>query len=488
MDDSQRLSVTEKIGYSLGDCAANFVFQTQIMFLLGFYTDVLGISAGVAGWIFLYSRLFDAVNDPLMGGVADRTTSRWGKYRPWVLFTAIPFAILFFLTYSAPEFIGGPVPSATGEVVASAGSDGASAEKDPWAKVLWAVVTYNALMMIYTANNIPYSALTGVMTGNQVERASLVQWRFVLAMVAQFFVQGYTLYLVDFFGQGNKATGFQLTIALWATIAVTFFLITFATTRERVTPPPGQKTSISADIGDLLRNRNWVLLAIATVFIFVCLSLRGGITYFYFQYFVGDGAFFGNVMSSEALFGYFNGLGTLATIVGILFSKPLALRFGKRDVFRCALLATALSMAAFVLLPSSAVDAMIGLQMLLQFVYGLTIPLLWSMMADVADFSEWKLGRRATAMTFAATVFALKLGLSIGGAVNGWLLEAYGYVPNVEIQTEQTLEGIRLMMSVFPAVSFVAAIIVLSFYSINRSTEEQMTTELEQRRAAYVEK
>jgi glycoside/pentoside/hexuronide:cation symporter, GPH family len=459
-DSSQKLSVTEKVGYSLGDCAANFVFQTQIMFLMGFYTDVMGIAASTAGSIFLFSRFWDAVNDPVMGGLADRTETRWGKFRPWVLFTAVPFAILFVLCYTVPNL------SLTG-------------------RIIWAVITYNLLMMIYTANNIPYSALTGVMTGDRAERSSLVTWRFVFAMIAQFLVQTYTLTLVKAFdGDTNPEAAWQWTIGLWAIIAVVFFFITFATTRERVTPNPAQKSSVTQDLADLFGNRNWVALALATVLIFICLAMRGGSTYYYFQYFVQDVEIFGTTPSWQALFGYFNGLGTLTTIVGVLLSRPLALRFGNRDVFRVCLFLTAIVMASFVVLPPEAAITMIALQMLLQFVYGITIPLLWAMMADVADFSEWKSGRRATAMTFALTVFALKIGLSIGGALQGYLLGYYGYVPNAS-QSERTLDGIQLLMSVFPAAAFFSAVAVLLFYQIGLKTEQQMHADLAERRRHF---
>ncbi len=459
-ESSEKLAIKEKIGYSLGDCAANFVFQTQIMFLMGFYTDVMGLAASTAGSIFLFSRFWDALNDPIMGGLADRTETRWGKFRPWVLFTSVPFAILFVLCYSAPDL------SLTG-------------------KIIWAVVTYNLLMMIYTANNIPYAALTGVMTGDRAQRSSLVTWRFVFAMIAQFVVQTYTLTLVQAFGgEVDPATAWQRTIALWAVIAVIFFVITFATTKERVKPNPAQKSSLKEDLGDLFSNRNWVALAVATVFIFICLSMRGGSTYYYFQYYVQEVEIFGTTPSWQSLFGYFNGLGTLVTIVGVLLSKPLALRFGNRDVFRICLFLTALVMMSFVVLPPEAAVTMIALQMLLQFVYGITIPLLWAMMADVADFSEWKTGRRATAMTFALTVFALKIGLSIGGALQGYLLEYYDYVPNA-VQSDRTLDGIRMLMSVFPAVAFLLGVGAMLFYQIGLPVEQAMHAELAERRRKF---
>ncbi len=465
MDESQRLSFTEKIGYSLGDCAANFVFQTQLIFLMSFYTDVFGIAASTAGTIFLISRLFDAVNDPLMGAIADRTSTRWGKYRPWVLITAIPFAVCFVLAYTTPDF-------------------------SPTWKVVWALVTYNLLMIAYTANNIPYAALTGVITGDPDERTSLVSWRFLLAMTAAFLVQTFTPDLVDWFGgeKGgtvDRAVGYQLTMVLWASVAVLFFVITFVTTRERVQPCPTQQQSLLQDLADLAGSRTWVALGVATVFVFIYLALRGSVTPYYFDYYVTqqDPIGFGPLRLKPM--GWFNGLGLLASMVGILFSKPLSMRLGKRNAFAGAIAVTGLLTAAFYTLPGDNLTAIIAMQSLLQFVYGVSIPLLWAMMADVADYTEWKTGRRATAMTFAATVFALKLGLSLGGAIAGYLLESSGYVPNSEVQSVNALTAIRMMMSVAPGLAFALAVAALAFYGISRKDELQMGADLQAKRAGY---
>jgi glycoside/pentoside/hexuronide:cation symporter, GPH family len=447
--ENQKLSVVEKAGYSLGDCAANFVFQTQLIFLMNFYTDVFGITAAVAGTMFLVSRLWDAFNDPVMGALADRTNTRWGKFRPWVLWTAVPFAIAFVLAYTTPDL------STTG-------------------KIIWAYVTYNLLMMVYTANNIPYSALTGVLTADSIERTSLASWRFLFAMSAAFIVQTFTLDLVNYFGQGDRATGYQMTMALWAVLAVICFVITFSTTKERVHPNPRQRTSLVQDLRDLVGNGPWLALFFLTIFIFINLSLRGGTTLYYFQYFV----------QREELFGRFNGIGLLATMVGILLSKPLTIRFGKRNTFRVCLFLTALFTALFFFVPAEAVGTIFALQILLQFSYGPTIPLLWAMMADVADYSEWKNNRRATAMAFAVIVFGLKLGLSLGGAAQGWLLKWYGYEPNVE-QTQRALDGIVMMMSVFPALAFFIGVGVLGFYKIDKHLEHEIQETLTERRKQF---
>ena len=446
---SQKLSVGEKIGYSLGDSAANFIFQTVLMFLMFFYTDVFGISASVAGTLFLVSRLWDAVNDPLMGAIADRTKTRWGKFRPWVLWTAVPFGIIGVLTFTTPDL------STTG-------------------KIIYAVVTYNLLMMIYTMNNIPYSALMGVLTGDTIERTGLASYRFIFAMLAAFVVQGLTLPMIKYFGKGDNALGYQLTMGVFCSLAVVFFIITFLTTKERVKPDPRQKTSIRRDLADLGHNGPWIAIFFLTIFTFINLALRGSILMYYFKYYV----------QREELFSWFNMAGMTVTLIGILFSKPLAVRFGKRNTFGVCLFLTAAFTAGFVLLPPTAIAAIFVMQMLVSLCYAPTIPMLWAMMADTADYSEWRTGRRATGMTFSAATFGLKMGLSLGGAISGWLLYYYGYVADA-VQSETAMQGIRLMTSVFPAIPFFIGVGILFFYKIDKGMEGRIQAELVARRAQY---
>ncbi len=449
MHQTQKLSIIEKVGYSLGDSAANFIFQTVMMFLMFFYTDILGIPAAVAGWIFLATRIFDAVNDPMMGAISDRTKTRWGKFRPWVLITALPFGIIGVLMFTAPNL-------------------------SPTGKIIYAFITYNAMMIIYTINNVPYCAMTGVLTGDSIERTGLSQYRFIFAMLATFVVQSFSLDLVKFFGKGNDAQGYQYTMIVFCSLAVIFFIITFFTTKERVQPDPKQKTSLKQDISDLMRNKQWLAIFFLTVFIFVFLALRGSVMLYYFKYFV----------QREELFGRFNMLGMGVTLLGILFSKPLAIRFGKRNTFRTCLLLSAVFASLYIFLPSNAIVLIFILNVLFSLSYAPTIPMLWAMMADVADYGEWKTGRRATGMTFSATTFGLKMGLSLGGALSGWLLSYYGYVANQE-QTETAMKGIRMMVSVIPAAWFFVGVAVLVMYKIDKQTELQMQDELIERRKTY---
>src|SRR4030043_458946 len=420
-----------------------------MMFLMIFYTDVLGISGVVAGWIFLATRIFDAVNDPMMGAIADRTNTRWGKFRPWVLISAIPFGIVGVLMFTAPNL------SQNG-------------------KIIYAFITYNLMMIMYTINNVPYCAMTGVLTGDSIERTGLSQYRFIFAMLATLVVQSFAPELVKYFGKGDDAQAFQLSMTVFCSLAVIFFFITFFTTKERVKPDPKQKTSLKMDIKDLVFNPAWGAIVFLTIFIFIYLSLRGAMTPYYFKYYVGR----------EDLLGKFNMLGMIVTLGCILLAKPLAIRFGKRNIFLVCLFLTAVFASAYVFIPRDAIAIMFILQVLVSGCYAPTIPMLWAMIADVADYGEWKTGRRATGMAFSATTFGLKMGLSLGGALTGWLLSYYKYVPNQE-QTEFALKGIRWMMSIFPAIPFFVGVGLLFFYKITKHTELQMTQELIERRKHY---
>jgi sugar (glycoside-pentoside-hexuronide) transporter len=446
---SEKLSVVEKLGYGVGDMAANFIFQTMVMFQLVFYTDTFGIAAAAAGTLLVVVRVFDAVFDPFMGAIADRTETRWGKFRPWVLWTAVPFGIMGYLTFVTPDL-------------------------SPSGKLAYAYVTYILLMAVYSANNLPYSALSGVITGDLGERTSLSSYRFVCAMIAQLIIQGLALPMVHYFGQGSSARGYQYTIGIFSALAVVLFFITFATTRERIRPAPDQTASTRQHFADLARNGPWLAMFVLTFVLFITLAMRGSVVLYYFKYYVGR----------EGLFSAFNVLGTAATIVGVLFSRPLAMRYGKRNVFIGGLAGTVVFTLAFLPLPPQAVAVMFAAEMLRQLVYGFTIPLLWAMMADVADYSEWKNHRRATAIVFSAIVFALKAGLGFGGAITGYVLAFYGYAPNVE-QTATALDGIRYTMSVFPAITFALCAVCLFFYSIDKEGEIRITSELAERRKLY---
>jgi sugar (glycoside-pentoside-hexuronide) transporter len=424
----------------------------MVMFQLAFYTDTFGITAAAAGTLLVVVRVWDAIFDPIMGVVADKTKTKWGKFRPWILWTAVPFGIMGFLAFVTPDF------STSG-------------------KLVYAYITYIVLMMVYSANNLPYSALSGVMTGDLGERTSLSSYRFVFAMLAQLIIQGLALPMVSYFGQGSSSRGYQYTMAIFSTLAVILFFITFSTTKERIQPDPAQKATLKEHFGDLMKNGPWIAMFVLTLILFITLAMRGSVVFYYFRYYM-------NVENYASLFSWFNVLGTGSTIIGIFFSKGLATRFGKRNVFIGGLAGTTLFTALFVFLPPTAITLIFAAEMSRQFVYGFTIPLLWAMMADVADYSEWKNRRRATGIIFSAIVFALKAGLGFGGAITGFVLSMYGYVPNVA-QSESALNGIVMTMSIFPAITFGLCVVCLFFYSINKQAEIQITNELTERRKGF---
>lgn len=440
------LSIKEKLAYGVGDAAANFVFQTQITFLMFFYTNVFGIAAGTAGTILLVSRIVDAFNDPVVGALADRTNTRWGRYRPWVLCTAIPLAAALVLCFTTPPL------TATG-------------------KIVWAAVTYNLLMVIYAANNIPYCALSGVMTGDSRARTSLASWRFVCAMGAAFVVNVFSVDLIELFGGDDAASGYQLTMAFWGAIAIVFFAVTFLFTKERINLGPRQRSSLRQDMSDLLHNGPWIALFSIAVLIYIQLALRSGTMLYYFNYYLRSDDVFAWIDN----FGVFNGVGLACTIVGVMLSEPLSARLGKRTTFRICLLLSSAIMAGLALVPPDSFAALLTLQGVLHLTFGPTIPILWAMMADVADYAEWKTGRRSTALAFASIIFGLKLGFGIGGWLNGKLLDAFGYSATNDVSSTAT-RGIVLMVTVFPATALLFAACVTAFYRL----DERLLTQIEQ--------
>jgi len=483
---SEKLPVIEKIGYSLGDLAANLIFQTLVTFLAFFYTNVYGIPAGIAATIIFVVGLIGAfVFTPLIGLVADRTRTRWGKFRPWVLWTAIPFGVLSLLTFSTPAL----------------GESG---------KVVYALATYTLLVLIYVANNLPYSALSGVVTGNMDQRNSLSAYRFVAVMIAQFTIQVLLLPLVLILGGGDKAEGFRNAMAVFAIIGTVFFLITFFTTRERVVPALEQKTSIRQDLADLARNRPWLIVLTVTVLVFVNLALKGGMYVYYFKYYLDpvelarflDGIGFNALINGlnasltdmglagfhwpqdapTSAFSLFNAGGIVFMVVGIGFSRRLAERFGKRDVFGGALFVSTLFLLAFWLYPPDAIGLVVVSYILHGFFYGITIPLLWAMAADVADYSEWKNHRRATATVFSAMLVGLKLGLSLGGALVAGILAFYGFDAALPVQPPQVAHGIKLAVSVYCAIPFLLGTGLLFWYEIDKPMERRIEQDLRARR------
>lgn len=484
-------SRTEKVGYSLGDIATNFFFMSMILYQTRYYTDTVGLSAVAVGSMFLLVRGADAVFDPIVGALSDRTVTRWGKFRPWILWTAVPFGVVFWLVYRTPDI------SQTG-------------------KLVYAAVTYVLLMMLYSANNTPYSALTGVMTADDSQRTSISTYRFVAAMIGQFLIQALTLPLVDKLGGGNSAKGWSMTMGIFGAVMIVLYLITFATTRERVLPDPKQKSSVGQDLKDVFTCGPWVMMFLLTLCVFTSIVLRGSSLNYYFAYYLdpaqlhsfldtvglgsmaggGDISWWKSALdalgliakpdgsnSSSVALSFFLMAGNVVQIVGILFSKPLSDRFGKKAVFLGGMGLATVATVLVLFVPPTSINLLFVVSMLWPLGWGPTVPLLWVLIADVADYSEWKHSRRATGFIYAGILFALKAGLGFGGALSAWLLAAYDYVPNA-VQTPHALLGIRLCATVFSAVPFVIGLVCLAMFPIGRELGAKIQRELAERRAA----
>jgi GPH family glycoside/pentoside/hexuronide:cation symporter len=482
---SQKLSVREKVGYSLGDLAANLIFQTLVTFIAFFYTDVYGIPASSAAAITFIGGIVGALFTPVMGIIADRTNTRWGKFRPWILWTSIPFGALALIAFSTPNL----------------GENG---------KIIYAFATYTLLLLIYSANNLPYSALSGVLTGNMSERNSLSSYRFVAVMVAQFVIQVLLLPLVLILGGGDKAAGFEKVMLFFSVIGSIFFIITFLTTRERVLPVAEGRNSVAQDLSDLVKNRPWIVMLIVTILVFVTLPLKAGMYIYYFQNYLSEPAlagfldgvgFNGFINGLNALltgigltefawpddaptsaFSLFNATGIIMMMIGIGFSKTFADKFGKRNVFGGSLFISTVFIAIFYFFSPESIALIFISQLLHGFFYGISTPLLWAMIADVADYSEWKNNRRATAMVFSAMILGLKGGLTIGSSLVAGILALYNYDASLMVQPAETIRGIFMAVSIYASIPFFLAVACLFLYPINKPMELQIERDLADRR------
>lgn len=436
------LTIREKVAYGLGDTASNIIFQTVMLFLTYFYTDIFGISPAVVGTMFLVVRIFDAVTDPLMGGIADRTQTRWGKFRPYLLWLALPFGAISVLAFTTPAL-------------------------SPNGKIVYAFVTYGLLMLAYTAINIPYSALGGVLTDKPQERVSVQSYRFVFGMLGGLLVTACTLPLVNYFGQGDQALGYQLTIAAMSVLGVILFLLCFAGTRERVEPPPQQHTTIRADLASLWQNDQWRVLCVAALVLLTGMVVRNTLAIYYVKYFLGR----------EDWVTAFMTLGMVGNIIGCALAQPLAKRVCKVKAYIGLQLIAATICALSFFVQSDQLYLACGMYFIWCLFLQMATPLLWAKMADVVDYGHWKTGIRITGMVYSSIVFFIKMGLAVGGALAGWLLAWYGYQANAELSTA-TLEGLQLSFTVVPALASVLVAVVMRWYTLDQRKVEDLQAQL----------
>ena len=465
---SGKISTIEKTAYGLGDMASNLFYQTFTMFLLYFYTDVFGISAAAAGTMFLVVRILDTFYDPLVGVLADRTKSKYGKFRPWILYTVVPFGVVGFLTFYTPEL-------ATS------------------AKLVYAYITYTAMMFIYSTINVPYGALMAVITPNSLERTSLSAFRSISAFVGGLVVQGFTLKLVNYFGllkahadgSANEQFGFSVAMGIYSVLAVVMFLTTFFICKERVKPINDEKNSLKEDIKDLFKNVPWLILTVVGIMTCLYVAIRNGSIIYYFKYYANNGGtanLFGFKIGAEALISSFMVAGTAFSILGTVLLKPMAAWMGKKNVYILSMtLGTVLSMAYY-FLDKDQITLMFLFQALCNFAVGPAMAMMWSMYADTADYSEWKTGRRATGLIYSSANFAQKFGWSIGGAIAGYLLAYYGFVANAPA-TLETEKGVRILFSFMPAIWSFIAVIALFFYKLDEQKVIEINEELAQLKA-----
>lgn len=437
-----KLSLREKSCYALGDLGFNLYWASIASFLAVFYTDVFGLPAAAAGTMFLLTKIIDAITDPLMGAVADRTRSRFGKFRPYLIFAGLPMAGAAVLTFSSPEL------TANG-------------------KLLYAYATYSLMMLCYTVLSTPYSSLSGVMTAEPQERNTLISFRFIAAFVGTSLVNKFTLPLVAYLGQGDDARGWQLTMACYGAAAAIIFAITFFNTRERIAPPLNQQSSPLGDLRDLLNNRPWLILIALALVIMMTITLRGGSAYYYLKYFIGREDLISNYLLYQGL----------ALAVGAAIT-PLLTKFFDKTKLLIALmtLVGALSIALY-FVPKEQIQLIFIFNVLISLALGPKSPLAWSMYADSADYTEWKTGRRATAMTFSAATFAQKLGGALGSALMLWILSAIGYVAN-GAQGGASQTGIAALQTLVPGAIALVAVVIISFYPLTNARLAQIQADL----------
>ena len=459
----KKLSFKEKFFYGFGDLASVLYWQTFMLYFTYFYTDVFLIPAGAAATMFLVSRIWDGVNDPMMGIIADRTKTRWGHFRPYLLWICVPFAVVGVLTFTVPDF----------------GPDG---------KLIWAYVTFILIMMLYTAINIPYTALLGVISADSNERTSVSSFKFLFAFAAGIIVSATLLPMVKAFGGQNEAKGWQLSFVVYGIAAVIFFLIAFKGTKERVQPPKEQKSSVRKDLLELVTNKPWLILLATTITFILFVAVRGSVTVHYFKYFVGTQKltlpFLGtDNYDFETLTSAFNTIGQVSSFVGVLLVSWFAKITGKKKAFIIIFTIAIVSTAAFYFLGPDQLGLIFLFQITGSITGGPLSVLIWAMYADTADYGEWKRGRRATGLVFSASTMSQKFGWAFGAFVALNLMSQVGFEPN-QVQSVSSLNGLVALFSIIPAAFGLLATIIIFFYPLNDKRVDEIVAELQERRKA----
>ncbi|MBK8946754.1 MAG: MFS transporter [Ignavibacteriae bacterium] len=461
MNENGKLSFKEKFAYGFGDLASVLYWQTFMLYLTYFYTDVFLIPAAAVASMFLFSRIWDGINDPMMGILSDRTNTKWGHFRPYLLWMCVPFAIAGVFTFTVPDL-------------------------DESGKLVWAYVTFFLIMMLYTSINIPYTALLGVITPNSNERTSVSSFKFLFAFAAGIIVSATLLPLVQILGKGNEGKGWQSAFIIYGIAAVIFFLITFFGTKERVLPPKTQKSSIKQDFFELVTNGPWLILLLTTIMFILFVAIRSSVTVHYFKYFVGTQEislpFLGKASYDfNAITSAFNTVGQFSSLVGVLLVSFVSNKLGKKNTFFLYFIVAVIGTAGFYICAPDQLGLIFFFQIIGSLTGGPLSVLVWAMYADTADYNEWKRGRRTTGLVFSASTMSQKFGWAIGSFVALNLMAQVGFEPN-QVQSQESLDGLVLLFSLIPAGFGVLAIISLIFYPLDEKKVHEIETELKYRR------
>jgi len=486
--DQRKLTFWGKAGYGCGDFASVLFWQTIMVYLLFFYTDIFGLSAAVAGVMFFVSRILDAFFDVVIGMTADRTTSRWGKFRPYILFGAVPLAVSAVLAFTTPGF---------GEV----------------GKIIYAYVTFIFFMFMYSTVNIPYTSLLGVISNDPVERTSASSFKFIGAYIAGIIVSATALPFAKSFGHGNDAKGWQVTMIIYAVAAIVLFMITFLSTKEKIQPLTKEKTNIKSDLKDISKNIPWMLLFAVTILFILFVCIRLSVTAHYFKYYIGEqevpwlknffNFFNGNVINPigsifgaspnallpdnhkfgfEVLASVFNVVGQAMSLIGVMMVPFFARILGRKNALIALFVLALIFTGAFIFFKPTNILLIFVFQAIGSIAGGPISPLLWAMYADTADYSEWKTGRRATGLVFSASIMSNKIGWAIGSMIAGLILATTGFakdmVQNIDVQS-----GLKAMMSIIPVIAgLIALAIIVFFYKLDEPLMKQIKEDLDKRR------
>jgi len=471
--DVKKISLKEKIGYGFGDAASSMFWKIFGMYSLFFYTDVFGITAAAAGTMFLVARLWDSFFDVFVGIISDRTKSRYGKYRPYLLWFAIPFAVMGAITFFAPNF---------GQT----------------AKLVYAYITYSLMMIVYSLINVPYASLLGAISSDPKERNSLSSYRMSFAFMGSFVTFMLLQPMIDFFsktfggsaavhavksGMSTSPIGWVMGVGSIGIICVVLFLLCFSWTKERVVQIESEENvTVKQDLKNLFHNAPWWILVATGLAALLFNAVRDSVAIYFFRDYVKSSyKMIGTGWDMTTI--YFL-VGQAANLIGVMIAPSVSAKYGKKRTYMIAILIAGILSTGFYFIPND-ITWILAFQFIISLFAGYVLPLLWSMFADIVDHQELITGRRATGLIFSSSSMSQKLGWALGAAMSGWILAVFKYVPDAVQQSSQTLFGEHIMISLMPAVCCVLAFVGMLFYPLSDKRVKEISEELEVKRANY---